>query len=199
MLYIYVLIESVQNTHCRVTDLCVDVVQAVRARDYLTYWTIWWLLDRSCSSVWCEQSVLELGGVLNNGAGCSVDSAVVDVLQRGYWCPDNPPRSLYHSLHALADHCSGASIPHSEAAGQDALNDAAAEVAEDLWLTCQFSSAFSGSTAAVVLSWPAGWCLVSRWGHHWCKRPGIWSCSPSLPQAHGWSAVDAFFPPVSCP
>ena len=31
----------------------------------------------------CEQFVFEVGGVLTNGAGSSVDSAVVDVLQRG--------------------------------------------------------------------------------------------------------------------
>ena len=59
-------------------------------------------------------------------------------------------------------------------------------------VTCRISSASSGSTAAVVLSWPAGWCLESRWGHHWCRRPGIWSCSPSPPPAHGWSAANEF-------
>lgn len=61
-----------------------------------------------------------------------MDSAVVDALQRGQWCPDDPLSALDHSLQAFAVHGCGAAVPHSDAAGQNALNNAAVEVAEDL-------------------------------------------------------------------
>lgn len=41
------------------------------------------------------------------------------------------PDSLHHSLQAFAVNRSNAAVSHSDVAGQDALNHAAAEVAED--------------------------------------------------------------------
>ena len=42
----------------------------------------------------CEQTVLGVGGVFEGGGISPVDSAVVDVLQRGQWTPGD----LLHSL-----------------------------------------------------------------------------------------------------
>ena len=61
-----------------------------------------------------------------------MDSAVVYALQRGQWSPGDPLSVLNHSLQAFAVHGCDAAVPHSDAAGQDALHDAAVEVAEDL-------------------------------------------------------------------
>ena len=60
-----------------------------------------------------------------------MDSAFVDVLQRGEWSPDDPLSCLFHSLQAFAVHDSGTAVPHSDATGQDALNNAAVEIPED--------------------------------------------------------------------
>ena len=56
-----------------------------------------------------------------------MDSVVINALQRGQWSPADHLGSLYHSLQSKA-----AAVPDSDTAGQDALNNAAAEVAEDL-------------------------------------------------------------------
>jgi len=39
---------------------------------------------------------------------------------------------MIHSLQAFAVHDSGTAVPHSDATGQDALNNAAVEIPEDL-------------------------------------------------------------------
>lgn len=46
-------------------------------------------------------------------------------------CPEDLPSSLYHSLQAFAVHDGAGLIPHSDAAGQDALCDATVEAAEN--------------------------------------------------------------------
>ena len=55
----------------------------------------------------CEQSVLGVGLVFEDGGSSPVDSAVVDALQRGQWSPGDLLSSLYHSLQVskvLLDH-----------------------------------------------------------------------------------------------
>ena len=47
-----------------------------------------------------------MSGVFDDGGSSPVDSAVVDALQRGLWCPGDLRRSLYYSLQAFA-------VPHS--------------------------------------------------------------------------------------
>ena len=80
----------------------------------------------------CDQSMLGVGGIFDDGNSSPVDSAVIDALQRGDWSPDDPLSCLYHSLQTFAIHDSGTVVPHSDAAGQDALNNAAVEIPEDL-------------------------------------------------------------------
>lgn len=62
--------------------------------------------------------------MLDDGGSPPVDS--IDVLQRGQGSPGDLGCSLHHSLHDGA-------VPHSDAAGQDGLNNAAVEVVEDFW------------------------------------------------------------------
>ncbi len=57
-----------------------------------------------------------------------MNSVMVNGLQRGQWSPDDLLCSLHHSLHTSVVYA----IPHSDAAGQNALNNTAVEVAEDL-------------------------------------------------------------------
>ena len=76
--------------------------------------------------------MLGVGGVFDNGGNSPVDSVVVDALQRGEWSPDDPLSCLYHSLQAFVVHDSGTAVPHSDATGRDALNNAAVEIPEDL-------------------------------------------------------------------
>ena len=64
--------------------------------------------------------------------GSLMMEVVVDALQRGDWSPDDPLGCLYHSLQAFAVHDSGTAVPHGDATGQDALNNAAVEIPEDL-------------------------------------------------------------------
>ena len=61
-----------------------------------------------------------------------MDSAVVDALQRGQWRSGDLLCSLYHSLQSSAVQSRGAAVPDGDTAGQDALNNAAVEVSEDL-------------------------------------------------------------------
>ncbi len=76
--------------------------------------------------------MLWVGGVLKDGGSSPVNSAMVNGLQRGQWSSDDLLGSLHHSLQTFAvPHCSAA-IPHSDATGQNALNNTAVEVAEDL-------------------------------------------------------------------
>ena len=76
--------------------------------------------------------MLGVGGVLEYGGSSPVDSAVVDSLQRGQWGSDDPLCSLYHSLQSSAVQSRSAAVPDGDTAGQDALNNAAVEVSEDL-------------------------------------------------------------------
>lgn len=73
--------------------------------------------------------MLEVGGFLQDGGSSTADSAVIDVLQRGQWSPGDLLSSLHHSLKAFVVHLSSAAVPHGDAAVQDALNNAAVEVA----------------------------------------------------------------------
>ena len=76
--------------------------------------------------------MLGVGGVLEYGGSSPVDSAVVDALQRGQWGSDDPLCSLYHSLQSSAVQSGSAAVPDGDTAGQDALNNGAVEVSEDL-------------------------------------------------------------------
>ena len=62
-----------------------------------------------------------------------MDPVVVDALQRGQWSSGDFLCSFYHSLQACVDH-SHIVLPYQMVIwGQDGLNSAAVEVAEDLW------------------------------------------------------------------
>ncbi len=73
--------------------------------------------------------MLWVGGVLKDGGSSPVNSAMVNGLQ---WGPDDLLGSLHHSLQMFAVPHFSAAIPHSDAAGQNALNNTSVEVAEDL-------------------------------------------------------------------
>lgn len=64
----------------------------------------------------CEQSVLGVDGVFDDGGGSPVDSVVVDALQRGPWSPGDLLSSLHNSLQASVVCGRSAAIPHSDAA-----------------------------------------------------------------------------------
>ncbi len=73
-----------------------------------------------------------VGGFLEDEGSSPVNSAMVNGLQRGKWSPYDLLGSLHHSLQTFAvPHCS-AGIPHSDVAGQNALNNTAVEISEDL-------------------------------------------------------------------
>ena len=72
-----------------------------------------------------------VGRVFDDGGSSSVDSAVVDALQRREWSPDDPLSCLHHSLQVFAVHDSGTAVPHSDATGQDTFNNTAVEIPED--------------------------------------------------------------------
>ncbi len=76
--------------------------------------------------------MLWVGGVLKDGGSSPVNSAMVNGLQRGQWSPDDLLGSLHHSLQTFVVPRCSAAISHSDAAGQNALNNTAVEVAEDL-------------------------------------------------------------------
>ena len=61
-----------------------------------------------------------------------MDSAVVNALHRGQWGPGDLLSSLYRSLQEFVVQSRSAAVPDSHTAGQDALNNGAVEVAEDL-------------------------------------------------------------------
>ena len=61
-----------------------------------------------------------------------MDSGVVNALQRGQWSSGDLLCCLYHSLQASAVQGRSAAAPDGDTTGQDALNIAAVEVAEDL-------------------------------------------------------------------
>ena len=61
-----------------------------------------------------------------------MDPVLVDALQRGQWTPGDLLSSLYCSLQAFEVHSRSAAVPHGDTGGQDALNNAAVEVAEVL-------------------------------------------------------------------
>ena len=58
-------------------------------------------------------------------------SAVVNTLQRGQWSPADLFHSRHHSLQEFVVHSRSTAVPDGDIAGQDALNNAAVEVAED--------------------------------------------------------------------
>ena len=70
--------------------------------------------------------------MFDDGGSSHVDSAAVDGLQREQWSSGDLLFSLYHSLQVFAIQSRGAAMPDSHTSGQDALNSAAVEVAEDL-------------------------------------------------------------------
>ena len=84
-----------------------------------------------------------------------MEYAVAEALQRGQWRPSDRLRSLCHTLQAFAVQSISAAVQDGDTAGQDALNNAAVEVAE---AKCQTSSTSSENTAAVGPSLPAVWC-----------------------------------------
>ena len=71
-------------------------------------------------------------GSSEDGGNSSVDSVVVNALQRGHWSSCDLLCSLYHSLQVFAVQSRSAALPDSDTTSQDALNNAAVEVAEDL-------------------------------------------------------------------
>ena len=76
--------------------------------------------------------MLGVGGVFEDEGSSPVESAVVEALQRGQWSPGDLLRSLYHCLQAFVVQSRSAAISDGDTASQDALNNAAVEVAEDL-------------------------------------------------------------------
>lgn len=75
--------------------------------------------------------MLVVGWFLKEGDNSLVDSAMVNGLLRRRWSPDDLLSSLHNSLQKFAVPHSGVAIPHSDAAGQDALINTAV-VVEDL-------------------------------------------------------------------
>ena len=61
-----------------------------------------------------------------------MEYAVAEALQRGQWRPSDRLRSLCNTLQAFAVQSISAAVQDGDTAGQDALNNAAVEVAEDL-------------------------------------------------------------------
>lgn len=80
----------------------------------------------------CKQFMLGVCRPLQDGGSYPLVFAIVDALQRGHWSPNDfffGGGSLHHCSISVA-------VSHGDAAGQDALNHAAVEVAEDLrWHT----------------------------------------------------------------
>ena len=92
-------------------------------------------------------------------AGCFAGEAgSIEVQEGGEWDADDPTSSLHCALQGLAVDCSAAPIPHSDAAGQNDLDGASVEGAQEGWGGLLLSSACGGSRGAAGTSWPMMCC-----------------------------------------
>lgn len=69
--------------------------------------------------------MLRVSGLFDDGGSSPVDSARVNVLQRGLCSPGDFCGRVHHTLH------SNSAVSLGKAVGQDRVNDAVVEVAQD--------------------------------------------------------------------
>ena len=89
---------------------------------------------------------------------------VVDVLEGGERGADDPLSCSHYALQGLPAGCSAAAVPHSDAAGQDALCGSTVEgVYDGDWCSGSFQSV-EDVEALMSFSWPVMRCYCSKRG-----------------------------------
>jgi len=111
----------------------------------------------------CEQSMLGVDGVFDDGGSSPVDCGCRCSAERGV-------ESWWSSQLSLP-----LSVPHRD--GQDALNNAAVEIPEDLSRHVKLPEPPQKIQPLLSLLHQLCGFLLSRWGPSWCAPPGIWRCS----------------------
>ena len=96
--------------------------------------------------------------ITHNCGRLAGEAGGVNVLQGGEWSTNNPSSCVHYALQGFPIIFSAASAPHSDTAGEDALNGASVECGHDgWWSTCP--SEFSQEVEA-ALGFLRQWCSV---------------------------------------
>ena len=74
-----------------------------------------------------------VAGVAHNCGGFAGEAGVINVLQRGEWGTNDPSSCVHDALQSFPVVVGAAPAPHSDTAGQNALNGAPVESAQDGW------------------------------------------------------------------